>query len=398
MNILLITTLYPGYLKQPRNEISYAIHYYVKEWVNNNNDVKVVRLWPYYPFTFEIFDKAFISNKYKNKDTFILDDVKITRYPILKIPKIDFRTKDIAGVSSIIISDLKKDSFCPDVIVCHMLNPSIYISKNISDLFGVPIVAVLHNGDIFFLKKRLNFIRFMRVEPYINRIGFRSDKIKREYLNIYNGSRKNSDFFKVVSGINKSDIISEEKLNIKMKREPRTIIVACNLIPLKNVDILIDSINPIKDKYNFKLLIIGDGPQKNKLEAIVNELGLNNKVFFLGEKSREDVLELMEDSDIFAMVSSPETFGLVYIEAMAKGCITIGTRGEGIDGVIVDNFNGYLCSPKSIDELTSIFNKIFKLSEHERQQVVKNAINTSKNMSQELLAQMYLDEIYKTLR
>ena len=49
----------------------------------------------------------------------------------------------------------------------------------------------------------------------------------------------------------------------------------------------------------------------------------------------------MEESDVFAMVSSPETFGLVYIEAMAKGCVTIGSKGEGIDGVIVNNENGF---------------------------------------------------------
>ena len=74
-------------------------------------------------------------------------------------------------------------------------------------------------------------------------------------------------------------------------------------------------------------------------------LGLESCVYFEGEKAREQVLHLMEESDIFVLVSSPETFGLVYVEAMAKGCITIGSKGEGIDGVIVNNENGYLCTP-----------------------------------------------------
>ena len=48
-------------------------------------------------------------------------------------------------------------------------------------------------------------------------------------------------------------------------------------------------------------------------------------------------------SDVFVLPSVNETFGMVYLEAMSQGCIPIGTSGEGIDGIIENGKNGYLC-------------------------------------------------------
>jgi glycosyltransferase involved in cell wall biosynthesis len=93
------------------------------------------------------------------------------------------------------------------------------------------------------------------------------------------------------------------------------------------------------------------------------------------------------------MVSEPEAFGLVYLEAMAKGCITIGTKGQGIDGVIIDGFNGFLCASRNVEELSSIFDKIRKMSSGQLQFISKNALETAKNMTDEKVAIKYLNTI-----
>ena len=59
----------------------------------------------------------------------------------------------------------------------------------------------------------------------------------------------------------------------------------------------------------------------------------------------------MKKSDVFVMPSAPETFGLVYLEAMASGCIVVGAKGWGIDGLIKNGFDGYLVEPRDIDAL-----------------------------------------------
>jgi len=238
----------------------------------------------------------------------------------------------------------------------------------------------------------------MNIEKNINRIGFRSERIKNEYLSIYNGSKTNEDYFQILSGINNENIISSEKLIKKINNPTKTIIVVSTLIPLKNVDTLIKAFAKFNKKYNdYTLKVVGDGPERDKLEKLVKHLNITENVYFTGQLDRSIVLELMEESDIFAMVSSPETFGLVYIEAMAKGCITIGSKGEGIDGVIKDGENGFLCMPKSVDELALTFEKIVNISYDDKMKIAQNAVNTAKSLSQESLSKKYIREITKSL-
>ena len=86
-------------------------------------------------------------------------------------------------------------------------------------------------------------------------------------------------------------------------------------------------------------------------------------------------------------------FGLVYLEAMAKGCIVIGTKGQGIDGVIIDKVNGFLCEAKNIDELTEIFKRISSMPKEELKNISKNAIQTARQLTDEKAAKKYLDSV-----
>ena len=149
----------------------------------------------------------------------------------------------------------------------------------------------------------------------------------------------------------------------------------------------------MNNRDSYVLRIIGDGPERKTLEELTDSLGCRNYVLFEGEKKREEVLHYMEQADIFAMVSSPETFGLVYIEAMAKGCITVGSRGEGIDGVIVDNKNGFLCKPDSINDLKTTLERIMKLNQKEKYRILNNAIITVEDLTYEKLASKFLYEV-----
>jgi glycosyltransferase involved in cell wall biosynthesis len=395
VNILLITPLYPGYINQSKIDVTYAVHNIAKEWTNKN-EVKVLRLWPYYPNLFKFFKKTRRMNQYKYEEEFTMDDVRIFRIPILKFPKLSYRYKDIEKIATKFIKTIGKASY-PDVIICDTLNPSIYIGKIIASKCDSILIASLHNTDIVYLSNNKNYKKYIKIDENIDKIVFRSEKIKKMFLRLYDGNKNEQDYLKILFGINKTDVIKDNKLKDKILSPNKVITVASSLKKLKNINILIEAFTKLENRDGYILKIIGDGPERKRLEELVKNSHYETKVIFEGAKPRDYVLKAMEDSYIFAMASSPETFGLVYIEAMAKGCITIGSKGEGIDGVIIDNKNGFLCNPNDVEDLKITLEKAIDLNLQERKKIINNAVNTARQLNNEDLASNFLKNIKDTI-
>jgi len=93
------------------------------------------------------------------------------------------------------------------------------------------------------------------------------------------------------------------------------------------------------------------------------------------------------------MISSNEVFGLVYLEAMAQGCIVIASKGGGFDGIIVDGENGFLCEQGNHEELAQIYRRINTLSKAEKRIIAQNAIKTASTYTDSNVARRYLDSV-----
>lgn len=78
-------------------------------------------------------------------------------------------------------------------------------------------------------------------------------------------------------------------------------------------------------------------------KAFVEDHHLGNKVYFTGKIPREEIIKYYDQSECFILISRDEVFGLVYLEAMSRGCITIAARNEGMEGIIEHGVNGFLC-------------------------------------------------------
>ncbi len=118
----------------------------------------------------------------------------------------------------------------------------------------------------------------------------------------------------------------------------------------KGFDTLIKSFaKKFKDK-EAVLYIGGDGSQRSWLEALTVENGVKDQIIFLGALSRDDVSKWMNKCDCFVLPSRYETFGVVYIEALASGRPVIGALNGGAEDII-NNFNGYLIPIDDIDIL-----------------------------------------------
>ena len=121
-------------------------------------------------------------------------------------------------------------------------------------------------------------------------------------------------------------------------------VMASRLIALKRVDILIKN---LKEFPGLGLIVIGDGPEKIHLEALVHQLKLENYVIFTGSVSQAHVSAIFELADFFILYSSTENFPHVILEAMASKLPIIATKVGGIPEIITHGENGILVDPDS---------------------------------------------------
>jgi glycosyltransferase involved in cell wall biosynthesis len=137
------------------------------------------------------------------------------------------------------------------------------------------------------------------------------------------------------------------------KREPnnnikKTILFVGTLRSVKGVNYLIEAMAIISTKLStIDLLIVGDGPERAKLETLVKELNLQNCTHFEGKVSNEKIPEYMERADLFVLPSLSESFGIVNLEAMASGLPIVATNVGGLPEVVKNGENGLLVEPRN---------------------------------------------------
>jgi L-malate glycosyltransferase len=153
------------------------------------------------------------------------------------------------------------------------------------------------------------------------------------------------------------DKIFETPTKIK-KNTIFTFIIVASLDYKKGIDILLKSFkNAFGDFPSVQLLICGDGPLKNNLEILSTELGIKDTVKFLGNKSKKEVKELMDNANALVLSSRVETFGVVIIEALARGCPVIATKSGGPEFILRKNW-GILVEPEDEIELAKALHEI----------------------------------------
>lgn len=135
-----------------------------------------------------------------------------------------------------------------------------------------------------------------------------------------------------------------EKLKKRLKIKDETVFVSVSrLSNEKNIDFMIDALAELKKNTDkpFRLLIVGDGHQKQRLQTKIDELGLKQTIQLVGSVAPEKMANWYQLGDAFLFASQSETQGMVILEAMAAGLPVVAVRSSGIDDVVEDGFNGY---------------------------------------------------------
>lgn len=359
MKILFITDLYP--IKSGERNTPLTLHNFVFEWIKQGHEVDVIKS--------NFILNSFLRNKPFYKDGFY-------EYEGVKIFNVNYFTPFLFDVTKKLPKNLDVSGY--DIIISHMPSGIIFANK-LAKMFDKPLVCGVHVSDIEVLTKPIYSLYFKKQlrDAYQNakKIACRSFVLQKKFNDLLPEFADKS--FVALSGIDTA-IINEQK---RVFSSPIKVLTCANLIKRKNVDKVILAVKDLKE---FELTIIGDGKEFDNLNKISK--GVN----FTGHLPPEKVLEQMQNSDIFVLPSVNETFGMVYLEAMASGCITVCTKNDGIDGIIKDEENGFLCEPTP----ESIKETLLKIKNHENiEQILENSFLTIKEYIQESCAQKYLDMI-----
>lgn len=133
----------------------------------------------------------------------------------------------------------------------------------------------------------------------------------------------------------------------KSSRSVYKFISIASLEKIKGFDILIKAFAEVVKQINqVELTIVGAGREAKKLHTLVSDLGLSDKVTFTGALDRKAVAEILQFHDCFVLPSRFETFGIVFIEALASGIPVIATKCGGPEDFVTENV-GYLIPPES---------------------------------------------------
>jgi N-acetyl-alpha-D-glucosaminyl L-malate synthase BshA len=170
-----------------------------------------------------------------------------------------------------------------------------------------------------------------------------------------------------------------------------------NFRKVKRIEDVVRAFDIIHRKVPCKLLLVGDGPERNNIEKLCRELGNCSEVRFLG---KQDAIEdLLAISDLFMLPSEQESFGLAALEAMACHVPIISSNAGGLAEINKDGVTGFLSNVGDVDSLAANSLKLLS-NETLLNQFKENAYNVAKEFSLEnilpIYEKYYFDTIQKT--
>ncbi|MDH7604019.1 MAG: glycosyltransferase family 4 protein [Melioribacter sp.] len=218
--------------------------------------------------------------------------------------------------------------FRPQVIVIHWVSPLSLLAINIGDLIGIPVVINVHEDpdNIKLSFPHLHQI-WLKALKLADAIVVHSEVNKNKLVKLGINSEK---IFKVYLGINEI-FLNTNNEQVKDEKDIFVILAVSHLSdPCKRIDHLLRSFPEIK-KVNpkTKLVVVGNGRLKKSLEELSFDLGIQKEVIFKGALAPMQVKNEMVNADLFVLPSIRESFGLVFIEAIASGLPVIGYKEAG---------------------------------------------------------------------
>lgn len=244
----------------------------------------------------------------------------------------------------------------PDVVHAHMVHANIFARLN-RFFFKIPkLICTAHNSI------EGGRVR-MRLYEYTNFLSNLNTNVSKEATEIFIKKKAfNQNAITVYNGIDLSKFNLPVICHGKKDNSEKIILAVGRLSVQKDYPNLLNAISLIKLDTNFKLLIAGEGEERDNICRLIQQLNLESKVELLGR--RQDIPELMARADLFVLSSAFEGFGLVVAEAMACQTFVVATDCGGVKEVM--GSYGLLVPPKDPEALAQAIYKALSIPSEEQ--------------------------------
>ncbi|MBL4745389.1 MAG: N-acetyl-alpha-D-glucosaminyl L-malate synthase BshA [Flavobacteriaceae bacterium] len=337
----------------------------------------------------------FITYKQPVRLDFITNNIHFHEVFVEEYPLFQFQPYELA-LSSKMVEIV--EMYDLEVLHVHYAIPHAYAAYMAKQMLAqkgisVKVVTTLHGTDITLVGSHPTYKT--AVEFSINNsdvVTTVSESLKQDTLRLFDIKKDIKVIYNFIDFEKYPQITEAEcKRNSIAKNNERIISHVSNLREVKRPLDVIKIYAEIQKSIPSKLLVIGDGPAREAMECLAKELGIFEKVLFLGNSN--EVGKLLCYSDLFLLPSETESFGLAALEAMAARTPVISTNSGGLPEVNFDGVTGYLSDIGNVKEMAK--NAIHILEDDERLAAFKlRAFENSQRFSLQNVLPSYI-EVYR---
>lgn len=279
-----------------------------------------------------------------------------------------------------------------DVLHVHYAIPhasAAYMAKQIlaDEGIHIPVITTLHGTDITLVGKDPSF------KPVVTFAINQSDGVTTVSESLKNDTYANfvikNEIEVIPNFIDLKRFTKKDKNHFRQLIAPngeRILIHTSNFRKVKRVQDVIYVFKNVRDKMPCKLLLVGDGPERNYVESICRSIGYCDDIRFLGKQ--EAVEELLAIADLFILPSEKESFGLAALEAMACEVPVISSNTGGLPEINLQGITGYMSDVGDIESMSK--HAIYILEDDVRLQEFKhNALKQAKTFEIHTILPMY---------
>jgi N-acetyl-alpha-D-glucosaminyl L-malate synthase BshA len=261
---------------------------------------------------------------------------------------------------------------------------------------NIPMITTLHGTDITlvgnhpFYKTAVTFS--INKSDFVTSV---SQSLKEETLkwfDIKNDILVIPNFIELDKNV--IDTNNPCKRSVMAAKQERIITHISNFRQVKRIPDVIKIFYKIQQQMPAKLMMVGDGPEKEKAEYLCQELGILDRVIFFGNSNEID--KILSYSDLFLLPSETESFGLAALEAMAWSVPVISSNSGGLPEVNFDGISGYLSDVGNTDAMAENALKILK-NDTVLAEFKKNALTIAKKFDINTILPLYEDLYQKAI-
>lgn len=297
-------------------------------------------------------DIHFVTYKQPVRLAFLTDNIHFHEVNVPDYALFHYQPYELA-LSSKLVKIIKKEQI--DILHVHYAIPHAYAGYMAKEMLKqegieVPMITTLHGTDITLVGSH-PFYR-PAVSFSINNsdvVTSVSESLKNDTLRLFDISKEINVVPNFIDYDSITNNFTDCQRDLMASPDERIITHISNFRKVKRISDVIEVFHRVQLEIPAKLLMVGEGPERDAAEELCQKLGIEDKVRFLGNSNEID--KILCFSDLFLLPSEAESFGLAALEAMVNRVPVVSSNAGGIPEVNIDGVTGYLSNVGNIADM-----------------------------------------------